>query len=68
MTIKEIKISKQIWMTENLSIGTFANGDSNPEAETEELWPILEVFEVKIDDIQTFNIAEPTSAPPPHKT
>jgi hypothetical protein len=35
MTIKEIKIGKQIWMTENLSIDTFANGDSIPEAETQ---------------------------------
>lgn len=38
MTIKEIKIAKQIWMTENLSLDTFANGDPIPKAETAEQW------------------------------
>jgi uncharacterized protein (TIGR02145 family) len=34
----EIKIGKQIWLSENLSLDTFANGDPIPEAETAEQW------------------------------
>lgn len=35
---KSVKIGHQIWMTENLDVGTFRNGDSIPQAITEEQW------------------------------
>jgi uncharacterized protein (TIGR02145 family) len=35
---KSIKIGKQTWMTENLNVFTFRNGDSIPEAKTNEDW------------------------------
>ena len=37
-TIKEVKIGKQIWMVENLNVDKFLNGDSIPEAKTNEEW------------------------------
>ena len=33
-----IKIGKQVWMKENLSVSKFRNGDIIPEAKTEEEW------------------------------
>lgn len=33
-----IKIGKQIWMKENLSVSKFRNGDVIPEAKTNEEW------------------------------
>lgn len=36
--MKEVKIGQQIWMTENLNVDQFRNGDSIPEAKTEEEW------------------------------
>jgi uncharacterized protein (TIGR02145 family) len=38
MKIGEIIIGKQIWMTENLNLDKFQNGDSIPEARTIEEW------------------------------
>ena len=35
---KSQKIGKQIWMTENLSVSTFRNGDTIFEAKTDEEW------------------------------
>lgn len=37
-TYKQIKIGKQIWMTENLNVDQFQNGDRIPQAITEEQW------------------------------
>jgi uncharacterized protein (TIGR02145 family) len=37
-TSKTIKIDNQVWMLENLSVGNFRNGDSIPEAKTDEEW------------------------------
>jgi uncharacterized protein (TIGR02145 family) len=34
----EVKIGDQIWMTENLNVSTFRNGDSIPHAENDEQW------------------------------
>ncbi len=34
----EVKIGDQIWMAKNLNVVTFRNGDSIPEAKTEEEW------------------------------
>lgn len=34
----EIKIGTQIWMSENLNIDCFSNGDSIPEAKTKDEW------------------------------
>lgn len=34
----EVKIGDQIWMTKNLNVVTFRNGDSIPEAKTVEEW------------------------------
>lgn len=36
--IPTIKIGKQQWMTENLNVETFKNGDIIPEAKTSEEW------------------------------
>jgi uncharacterized protein (TIGR02145 family) len=36
--IKEVKIGKQIWMAENLNVDKFLNGETIPEAKTEEEW------------------------------
>ena len=35
---KSIKIGTQTWMTKNLNVSTFRNGDPIPEAKTEEEW------------------------------
>lgn len=35
---KSVKIGTQIWMTENLNVSTFRNGDPIPEAKTNEEW------------------------------
>lgn len=35
---KSVKIGTQIWMTENLNVSTFRNGDAIPEAKTNEEW------------------------------
>lgn len=37
-TIKEVEIGEQIWMSENLNVSKFRNGDFIPEAKTEEEW------------------------------
>lgn len=37
-TYKSVKISKQVWMLENLNVSHYRNGDSIPEARTEEEW------------------------------
>lgn len=34
----EVKIGKQIWMSKNLNVNTFRNGDPIPEAKTEGEW------------------------------
>lgn len=34
----EVKIGNQVWMTTNLNVSTFRNGDSIPEAKTDEEW------------------------------
>lgn len=36
--IKSVKIGDQIWMTENLNVDRFRNGDPIPEARTDEEW------------------------------
>lgn len=36
--MKEIKIGKQIWMSENLNVDCFSNGDPIPEVNTTEEW------------------------------
>jgi uncharacterized protein (TIGR02145 family) len=35
---KEVKIGTQVWMVENLNVEKFRNGDSIPEAKTDEEW------------------------------
>lgn len=35
---KEVKIGKQVWMTQNLNIDKFRNGDTIPEAKTIDEW------------------------------
>lgn len=35
---KTIKIGKQVWMTENLNVFTFRNGDTIPQARTKKEW------------------------------
>ncbi len=35
---KEVKIGNQIWMTENLNVDKFRNGDPIPEVKTDEEW------------------------------
>ena len=35
---KTVTIGTQVWMKENLNVSTFRNGDSIPEAKTEEEW------------------------------
>jgi uncharacterized protein (TIGR02145 family) len=37
-TNDEVKIGVQIWMTKNLDVATFRNGDPIPEAKTDEEW------------------------------
>jgi len=37
-TIKSVKIGKQIWMTENLNVDKYRNGDPIPHAKTNEEW------------------------------
>ena len=34
----EVTIGKQVWMTENLNVDKFSNGDPIPEAKTDEEW------------------------------
>jgi len=34
----EVTIGKQVWMTKNLDVATFRNGDQIPEAKTNEEW------------------------------
>jgi uncharacterized protein (TIGR02145 family) len=36
--MKEVKIGDQIWMSKNLDVDTFRNGDPIPHAETDEAW------------------------------
>jgi uncharacterized protein (TIGR02145 family) len=36
--IKEVKIGEQIWMSENLNVDKFRNGDPIPQAKTAEEW------------------------------
>ncbi len=36
--IPSVKIGEQIWMTKNLDVTTFANGDLVPEAKTRQEW------------------------------
>ena len=38
---KEIKIGRQIWLTQNLNVAKFRNGDPIPEAKTAEEWERL---------------------------
>jgi uncharacterized protein (TIGR02145 family) len=35
---KSVKIGTQVWMTENLNVSSFRNGDPIPQAKTEEEW------------------------------
>ena len=35
---KSVKIGNVLWMTENLKVKTFSNGDPIPEANTKESW------------------------------
>ena len=35
---KEVTIGKQVWMTQNLNVDKFRNGDLIPEAKTDEEW------------------------------
>jgi uncharacterized protein (TIGR02145 family) len=35
---KEVTIGEQVWMTENLNVNKFRNGEPIPEATTDELW------------------------------
>lgn len=35
---KEVTIGKQVWMTQNLNVDKFRNGDPIPEAKTDEEW------------------------------
>jgi uncharacterized protein (TIGR02145 family) len=35
---KTIKIGEQVWMAENLNVATFCNGDTIPEAKTQQEW------------------------------
>ncbi|MBM3454938.1 MAG: hypothetical protein FJX80_07300 [Bacteroidetes bacterium] len=35
---KEVTIGKQVWMTQNLNVDKFRNGDPIPEAKTKEEW------------------------------
>lgn len=37
-SFKSVKIGTQTWMTENLNVSTFRNGDPIPEAKTNEEW------------------------------
>lgn len=37
-SLKVVTIGKQVWMTENLKVNTFKNGDSITEAKTDEEW------------------------------
>ena len=37
-SFNKVKIGNQTWMTENLNVSTFRNGDSIPEAKTDEEW------------------------------
>jgi len=37
-SIKKVKIGYQVWMTENLNVDRFLNGDVIPEAKTNEEW------------------------------
>jgi uncharacterized protein (TIGR02145 family) len=37
-TQNEVKIGTQVWMTENLNVDRFRNGDPIPEAKTDEEW------------------------------
>ena len=36
--VKEVKVGTQIWMEENLTVSTFRNGDTIPQAKTEKEW------------------------------
>ena len=36
--IQSVRIGKQVWMTRNLDVSTFRNGDSIPEAKTVGEW------------------------------
>ena len=38
MNAQTVKIGKQIWMTNNLDVVTFRNGDTIPQLKTEEEW------------------------------
>lgn len=37
-TYKTVKIGNQEWISENLNVSTFRNGDPVPEATTDEEW------------------------------
>lgn len=38
VSTNEVTIGKQIWMTKNLNVDTFSNGDTIPEAKNKEQW------------------------------
>lgn len=38
VALREVTIGKQVWMTQNLNVDTFRNGDTIPEAKTDEEW------------------------------
>jgi len=40
MSFEEVTIGNQIWMTKNLDVATFRNGDPIPEAKTDAEWKI----------------------------
>lgn len=37
-TLNQVTVGKQVWMTENLEVDKFRNGDTIPEAKTAEEW------------------------------
>ena len=37
-TMEEVEIGDQIWMTRNLNVDKFCNGDPIPHAKTDEAW------------------------------
>jgi hypothetical protein len=37
-TIQSVTIGNQVWMTKNLNVSSFRNGDPIPHAETDEEW------------------------------
>lgn len=59
-TFKSEKIGTQTWMTENLNVSTFRNGESIPEAKTEGDWDQARINKTPVWSYYKFDVKNST--------